>query len=134
MNTKRIWLAFEAVIIGSWAVLGHYGLVIHRQAPPFFERVVPSAGYVVFTGRGTCDGQSVGQSMGGQEVGDVWGHGAQVASHRSASGLHHEAIWRMDDGANLECGSSFAEVPAGDGHRLHEQRARRDDVLTNCLT
>ncbi|MBX6311728.1 MAG: nitric-oxide reductase large subunit, partial [Isosphaeraceae bacterium] len=58
------------------------------------------------------DGQNVWQSMGGQEVGSVWGHGAYVAPDWSADWLHREATWIVEHWATAEKGRPFAELDA----------------------
>ena len=76
---RKLWLALAAVITLSFLTLGYYGFEIYRLAPPVPERVVTTDGTVLFTGQDIRDGQNVWQSMGGQEVGSIWGHGAYVA-------------------------------------------------------
>ncbi|HVX63764.1 MAG TPA: nitric-oxide reductase large subunit [Pirellulales bacterium] len=96
MKYGKLWFSLGAVIVGSFAVLGYYGLEIYRQAPPIPQRVVAEDGRVLFTGEQIKDGQNVWQSLGGQEVGSVWGHGAYVAPDWSADWLHREATWMLD--------------------------------------
>jgi nitric oxide reductase subunit B len=45
--------------------------------------VLSTDGRVIFSGQQIRDGQNVWQSIGGQQVGSVWGHGAYVAPDRS---------------------------------------------------
>ena len=40
MQNKKLWVVFVAVIVISFAVLGHYGREIYRQSPPTPVRVV----------------------------------------------------------------------------------------------
>ncbi|MCG3146912.1 MAG: hypothetical protein PCFJNLEI_00347 [Verrucomicrobiae bacterium] len=96
MSYKRLWIAFGLVIGGSFAVLGFYGHEIYRMKPPIPARVVTSAGTVLFTGQDIRDGQNVWQSMGGQQVGSIWGHGAYVAPDWTADWLHREATWLLN--------------------------------------
>jgi nitric oxide reductase subunit B len=79
MRYGRLWFGLGAVIVGSFAVLGYFGGELYRQAPPIPERVVTTDGRVISTASDIREGQNVWQSMGGQEVGTVWGHGAYVA-------------------------------------------------------
>ncbi|MGE5393940.1 MAG: nitric-oxide reductase large subunit [Candidatus Saccharibacteria bacterium] len=92
MGTKRLWMGFTAVIVVSFAVLLIFGAEIYRKAPPVPNRVVTTSGKVLFTGQDIRDGQNVWQSIGGQELGTVWGHGAYVAPDWSADWLHKEAV------------------------------------------
>ena len=110
MKLKRLWFALAAVIIGSFAVLGYYGIELYQHAPPIPHRVVTNDQVVVFTEDQIRDGQNVWQSMGGQEVGTVWGHGAYVAPDWSADWLHREATWLLDEWARREAGRRYADV------------------------
>ena len=90
MSYKRYWLALAVVIIGSFAVLGGVGRKMISQAPPIPD-VYTTDGQLLFTGASITDGQGVWQSIGGQEIGTVWGHGAYVAPDWSADWLHRES-------------------------------------------
>jgi len=107
---KRLWTGFAVVIIFSFAVLGYFGVEIYNQAPPVPDRVVTSEGRELFTGQDIKDGQNVWQSIGGQEVGTVWGHGSYVAPDWSADWLHREAVYILDRWAEAQHGRTFAEV------------------------
>jgi nitric oxide reductase subunit B len=98
------------VIVTSFAVLGYFGGEVYRQAPPIPGRLVSSDGSALFTGQDIKDGQNVWQSMGGQEVGSVWGHGAYVAPDWSADWLHREATWLLDRWARDGHGKPFDEL------------------------
>jgi nitric oxide reductase subunit B len=107
MNYKKLWIWLFAVIALSFLVLGYYGRDIYRQAPPIPNNVVTTDGEVLFSGQDIKDGQNVWQSLGGQEVGTVWGHGAYVAPDWSADWLHREAVWILDRMARTEYNSSY---------------------------
>ncbi len=92
MKTRKLWLGFIAVMAISFAVLLYYGREIYRQAPPIPTQVVSTDGTVIFTGQAIKDGQNVWQSMGGQEMGTIWGHGAYLAPDWSADWLHKESV------------------------------------------
>ena len=102
MNTKRLWIGFTLVMIISFGILGYYGGEIYREAPPIPEKVVTNNGEVLFTGQNIRDGQNIWQSMGGQEVGTVWGHGAYQAPDWTADWLHKEAIYILERFAQAE--------------------------------
>lgn len=122
MQFFRLWAAFVIVVLASFAVLGYYGWEIYQTAPPIPERVVTTDGRVLFTGQDIRDGQNVWQSMGGQEVGSVWGHGAYVAPDWSADWLHREATAVADQWSQLEHAKPYAELPA------HQQAAVKSRV------
>ena len=103
MSYKRYWVALAIVIIGSFAVLGGVGRKMISQAPPIPD-VYTTDGQLLFTGTSITDGQGVWQSIGGQEIGTVWGHGAYVAPDWSADWLHRESeillnTWAVRAGA-----------------------------------
>ncbi|MCO6437224.1 MAG: nitric-oxide reductase large subunit [Phycisphaerae bacterium] len=129
MSNRNLWFALIVVIGGSFAVLGYYGKEIYRQAPPVPERVVTTGGSVLFTGQDIRDGQNVWQSMGGQEIGSVWGHGSYVAPDWSADWLHRECDWLLDRWAQKEHGSPFAELQ--DEQQAGLQARLRDELRSN---
>jgi nitric oxide reductase subunit B len=96
MTTKKLWFGFIAVMVISFAVLLFFGREIYRQAPPIPEKVITPNGTVLFTGQNIKDGQNVWQSLGGQEIGTVWGHGAYQAPDWSADWLHKEAVYILN--------------------------------------
>lgn len=95
-TTRKLWLWFIAVVVISFAVLSYYGVEIYRQAPPIPDKVVTTDGKVLFTGQDIKDGQNVWQSIGGQELGTIWGHGAYQAPDWSADWLHKEAVYMLN--------------------------------------
>src|SRR4051794_15343929 len=88
MNHKKLWLALLVVFVGSFAVLGTQGTRIHRSLPPIPRQVVTTGGEPVLDGASIQRGQNVWQSIGGQQLGSIWGHGAYVAPDWSADWLH----------------------------------------------
>ena len=71
------------------------------------ERVASTDGQTLFTREEIEQGRIVWQSMGGQEVGTVWGHGAYIAPDWSADWLHREATWLLGHWAQAEHGNSL---------------------------
>ncbi|HUK13127.1 MAG TPA: nitric-oxide reductase large subunit [Thermoanaerobaculaceae bacterium] len=120
-SNRGLWIALTVVVAGSFAVLGSVGREIYRKAPPVPARVVTPGGSVLWTGQDIKDGQNVWQSMGGQEVGTVWGHGAYVAPDWSADWLHREATFRLDRWARGAYGKAYSEL---DGEARAMLRAR----------
>ena len=129
MRYTRLWLALAAVLLASFGVLGYYGFEIYQQAPPIPQRVVTSDGQVVFTRQQIQEGQNVWQSMGGQEVGSIWGHGAYVAPDWSADWLHREVMWMLDTLAKERYGLSYSSLPPEKQAPLREQVKR--EIRTN---
>ncbi len=110
VSYTHLWIGLAVVILGSFAVLVYYGGEIYRQAPPVPARVVTESGKVLFTGKDIRDGQNVWQSMGGQELGTVWGHGAYVAPDWTADWLHRECLLILDDWSRETKGKRFKEL------------------------
>lgn len=109
----------------SFAILGYYGFEIYQKAPPMPQQIVTTEGEVVFEGQDLKDGQNVWQSMGGQEVGSIWGHGAYTAPDWTADWLHREALFILNEWAKAEEGSPYEEISsekqAGLERRLQEE-------------
>ncbi len=110
MTTKKLWIAFIAVMVISFAVLGYFGREIYRKAPPIPAQVVTTEGVVLFTGQDIKDGQNIWQSIGGQEVGTVWGHGSYVAPDWSADWLHREAVFILEQYAMDNDSTTFEKL------------------------
>ena len=107
MSYKRYWMALTIVLVGSFAVLGGVGHKMISQAPPLPD-VYTTDGQLLFTGSTITDGQGVWQSIGGQEIGTVWGHGAYVAPDWTADWLHRESLFLLDRWAQQEGAANFA--------------------------
>lgn len=60
------------------------------------RKVIRSDGTIIFTGKDIRDGQNVWQSIGGHELGSIWGHGSYVAPDWSAEWLHREAVFMLN--------------------------------------
>lgn len=131
-NYRTLWAGLTAVIVASFLVLGYYGVEIFRQMPPVPSRVVVhtetgnSSSSTLFTGDDIRNGQNVWQSMGGQQVGSVWGHGAYVAPDWSADWLHREAEFLLDEWSQAEQGRPYAQL---DDERKAALQARLQNEL-----
>jgi nitric oxide reductase subunit B len=106
----RLWIFFVLVLVVSFAVLGWIGTRIYQQAPPILDKVVTPDGKVVIDEGQIQAGQNVWQSMGGMEVGSVWGHGSYVAPDWTADWLHREAIYILNRWSNEEFRTRFDEL------------------------
>jgi nitric oxide reductase subunit B len=110
MKTRILWIGFLTVVTVSFAVLLFFGKEIYRQAPPIPDRVITPDGNILFTGQDIKDGQNVWQSMGGQEMGTVWGHGAYQAPDWSADWLHREAVFMLNRMAHQTDSADFDQL------------------------
>ncbi|MCK9463838.1 MAG: nitric-oxide reductase large subunit [Proteobacteria bacterium] len=138
-DTRKLWIALALVLVGAFSVLGLFGREVYRQAPPIPARVVTADGTQLLTHDDILRGQRVWQSIGGQEIGSIWGHGAYQAPDWSADWLHREATALLDGYAAARHGKPFAalspEEQAGLKERLRlELRANRYDTATETLT
>ena len=109
MSYKRYWVALAIVLVGSFAVLGGVGRKMISEAPPLPD-VYTASGQLLFTGAQITDGQGVWQSIGGQEIGTVWGHGAYVAPDWTADWLHRESLILLDTWARRDGAADFASL------------------------
>ena len=123
---RRLWLLFVVVLVVSFAVLGWIGTRIYQEAPPIADKVVTSDGKVVIDTGEIEAGQNVWQSMGGMEVGSIWGHGSYVAPDWTADCLHREAMFILDRWANQAFGSDYE-------HLNEEQQAQLSGRLTQLM-
>ena len=134
-RTKKLWIALAAVLIGTFTVLGVFGREVYRQAPPIPDRVVTASGQELMTKDQILRGQRVWQSIGGQQIGSIWGHGAYQAPDWSADWLHREAMTLLDQYA---APASYASLPAERQAALRERlrrelRTNRYDATTGTL-
>ncbi|RIK71872.1 MAG: nitric oxide reductase large subunit [Planctomycetota bacterium] len=139
MNYRRLWLAFFLVIVASFAVLGYYGGEIYRQAPPIPSKVATADGQALFDGQAIKDGQNVWQSIGGQELGSIWGHGAYVAPDWSADWLHRECVWLLNRWSQAEHNQPFDALSDAQQSELlarlrGEMRTNTYDPQTDVIT
>jgi nitric oxide reductase subunit B len=96
MPYKYLCTALGAVLVISFAVLGGVGLNIQSGAPPIPQQVVTGDGHPLFDHDAIQRGQAVWQSLGGQQVGSIWGHGAYIAPDWTADWLHRETVFILD--------------------------------------
>ena len=130
MTTKKLWTWLAAVIIGSFAVLIYYGVDIYRKIPPVPDKVVTTDGTVIATGQDIKDGQNVWQSIGGQTVGSIWGHGAYIAPDWSADYLHRESLLLLEELAKKE-GKVYKDLP--DDEQAKYQVLLKKELRKNTL-
>lgn len=136
---RKLWIAFSIMVSVSFAVLGYYGFEIYQKAPPLPDQIVSTDGSVVFDGQDIKDGQNVWQSIGGQEVGSIWGHGAYTAPDWTADWLHREALFILNTWSEDEYSTSYedlaSEQRAGLERRLQEEmRQNTYDEASNTIT
>jgi len=135
---KKLWTSFAVVFVFSFAVLGWIGTRIYQEMPPIPSKVVSTDGSVVVAEGDIGRGQNVWQSLGGMEVGSIWGHGSYVAPDWTADWLHREATFVLNDWAAAENGKPYEQLSAEDKAKLQgrlEEMYRRNgyNAATNTI-
>jgi nitric oxide reductase subunit B len=111
-STKKLWISLAILLAASFAVLLWTGGEIYRKAPPMPEQVIATDGQVIYTRAEIEKGRQVWQSIGGMQLGSIWGHGGYVAPDWSADWLHREAVGILDLWAQREHGlADFKALP-----------------------
>ena len=81
---------------------------------------------MLFDGTTIQDGQGAWQSIGGQEVGTVWGHGSYIAPDWSADWLHRECTFILDRWAKDSGAQDYAALGVEQQAAL---RARLQEII-----
>jgi len=136
---KKLWFILIGVVAVTFSLLGYYGTEVYRQAPPIPEQVVTVDGKPLFTGEGILDGQTAWQSVGGMQLGSIWGHGAYQAPDWTADWLHRELTAWLALGAKEQHGKAYADLDGPAQAALREAlkaeyRGNRADADTGVLT
>ena len=136
---NRLWLSFALVLIVSFSVLGWIGSRIYQEAPPIADKVVTTDGKVVVAAGEIIAGQNVWQSLGGMELGSVWGHGSYVAPDWTADWLHREAMFILDRWAKADQNTEFDKLDQEKQAQLSGRlatllRANNYDATTKTIT
>jgi nitric oxide reductase subunit B len=123
----------------SFGVLLWMGGEVHRKAPPMPEQVVSQSGQVLYTRADIERGRVVWQSMGGMQLGSIWGHGALVAPDWSADWLHRQIGAELDLRAQRDYGQAWASLDPGLQAKLQAEltpdyRRNTFDPATGTLT
>ena len=84
------------ILILGFSVLIWVSVRSYKDAPPIPERVVSSAGAVLFTRSDILTGQQVFLKYGLMENGTIWGHGAYLGPDFSAKYLHTLAVYAAE--------------------------------------
>ena len=107
---RALWVALIATVGISFAALLYFGAEIYQMAPPIPEAIETTNGQLVFDRATIHRGQDVWRSVGGQELGSVWGHGAYTAPDWTADWLHHEAVWLAETWSRSRHGVAFDDL------------------------
>ncbi len=123
-NTRVLWKVLAAMLVLSFSILLYYGREIYLAAPPVPEAIKTTAGQTLFTRADIETGRQVWQSIGGHQLGSIWGHGSYVAPDWGADWLHREATALLDARAHARHGQPYAQLDAA------EQAVLRTELQT----
>jgi nitric oxide reductase subunit B len=123
---QRLWWIFAGMLVASFAVLGWIGTRIYQEMPPLPDRVETTDGAVMVASGDISRGQNVWQTMGGMEVGSVWGHGSYVAPDWTADWLHREAAFVLEEWSQADYGRPYDELDLESQSRL---RGRLESIF-----
>src|SRR5262250_2098980 len=86
--------------------------------PPIPDRVVTSDGHDVVSQGEIGRGQNVWQSLGGMQVGSIWGHGSYVAPDWTADWLHRELTFVLDQWSRQDFNLPYEQLSLENQARL----------------
>ncbi len=107
---KKYWWTLVFVLVGTFTILGFFGSEVYKKAPPLYESINSSSQGVIYTKDDILDGQEVWQSIGGQQIGSIWGHGAYQAPDWTADWLHRELVNYQTIYSKNKLGKSFNDL------------------------
>ncbi len=136
---RKLWWLLIAILMLTFGILGYFGREVYRQAPPIPAQVVSDNGVVLMTHDSILDGQTAWQSVGGMQLGSIWGHGAYQAPDWSADWLHRELIEWLDLAAHDIYAAPYNELNGAQQNALQydlkmDYRTNRYNPDTDTLT
>lgn len=138
-TTKKLWAGLISLLLVTFGVLLFLGKDLMQTAPPYPNAVVTDSGKTIYTKQDIIKGQQVWQSMGGHELGTIWGHGALIAPDWSADFLHREIMATLDARSKSTFQKPYGELTDGQKAGLAADlkpvfRKNTYDVATGNLT
>tara|TARA_R110002049_G_scaffold309212_2_gene518727 strand:+ start:8790 stop:11018 length:2229 start_codon:yes stop_codon:yes gene_type:complete len=129
---KKIWITFISVVVVSFIVLIWIGTEVYQTQPPIPETViVKETNVVLYTKEDIQTGQNVWESIGGMEVGSIWGHGSYVAPDWTADWIHKEAVFMLEAWAQKDFNTKYEDL---DVEKQAALKARLiQDIKTNTF-
>lgn len=126
---RKLWWLLISILAITFGVLGYFGAEVYRQAPPIPDKVVNTQGQVLMTNESILNGQTAWQSVGGMQLGSIWGHGAYQAPDWTADWLHRELVAWLELTAQQQYGQSYDSLDAATQNAL--QFALKQEYRTN---
>ncbi len=135
---RRLWFLLIGILAVTFTLLGYFGAEVYREAPPIPDRVVSADGDTLMTEESILDGQTAWQSVGGMQLGSIWGHGAYQAPDWTADWLHRELETWLDIAAREEYGQEWHSLSGQQQNALQydlktEYRTNTYDAATSTL-
>src|SRR5690606_23841390 len=115
---RKLWWLLICILAITFSVLGYFGAEVYRSAPPIPAKVVSQQGQVLMTNETILNGQTAWQSVGGMQLGSIWGHGAYQAPDWTADWLHRELLAWLELAAQDEYGLPYAELSGREQNNL----------------
>lgn len=133
---KKLWWTLIAVLAITFGILGYFGNEVYREAPPIPERFVSVNGQTLMTGESILDGQTAWQSVGGMQLGSIWGHGAYQAPDWTADWLHRELVAWLNIAAAEVFAAEYEDLTPAQQNQLQFElkqayRTNTYDALTD---
>lgn len=121
---RKLWWMLIGILGVTFCLLGWFGREIYRQAPPIPQYVQSVDGQMLFKADDILDGQTAWQSIGGMQLGSIWGHGAYQAPDWTADWLHRELLAWLELAASDSYGKLYAELDDDQQALLRHQLKR----------
>jgi len=129
---RKIWIVFTSVVVLSFIVLIWFGTEVYQTQPPIPDRViVQETGEVLFTKEDIQTGQNVWESIGGMEVGSIWGHGSYVAPDWTADWIHKEAVFMLEAWAQRDFQTNWESLDVENKAAIKARLIK--DIKTNTF-
>ncbi|MDT7526001.1 MULTISPECIES: nitric-oxide reductase large subunit [Idiomarinaceae] len=126
---KKLWWILIGILAITFGILGYFGKEVYREAPPIPAQYVTESGQVLMTEESILDGQTAWQSIGGMQLGSIWGHGAYQAPDWTADWLHRELVAWLEIVAQRDYGMSYDSLSPAEQNAL--QFALKQEYRTN---
>lgn len=126
---RKLWWTLIAVLAITFGLLGYFGTEVYREAPPIPDKFMSTNGEAIATEESVLDGQTAWQSVGGMQLGSIWGHGAYQAPDWTADWLHRELLAWLDIRANEVFGKPYEQLAGSQQNQLEYEL--KEEYRTN---